>query len=150
MKKQIILFIGLIFSYNVISQTVPYKSFPQFNGNMEAYLKYNFVNRESVYVGKTFGDMMKDMEINPIQSIFTFVLSNDKYNNTAVTICLVFQHTNPKGNYSIRDPQLYIDWEDPIPLTSVLDLDKSYPQQKWVSQYYDFYKGRKIKKIWMY
>lgn len=73
-----------------------------------------------------------------------FCLDKIPYANN---ICLVFQHTNPNGNYSIRDPQLYIDWVDRIPFTSVNDLGKSYPQQKWVSQYYDFIKIKRLKKF---
>ena len=74
MKRTILLFIlsVLISSTLQAQQTLPYHSYSDFNGNVAAYLKYNFEYRSRVYSGKTFAQMMNDMEIQPLGYIAIF------------------------------------------------------------------------------
>lgn len=151
MNKQII-FIALCFfiTQNASSQSLPYKSFSQFNGDFETYLKYNFVERADFYKGKTFGDLMKDIEITPIEYFCTYSMSTTQGVDTKiVAVTIVFKHTGEGGKRRrVSDPQLIIVWEIPFSYTPWKSFDSQYPSDKWVNQHYEFFKDKKIKLIW--
>ncbi|MEI8273857.1 MAG: hypothetical protein WCG08_14675 [Paludibacter sp.] len=149
MKKLILLIaLSLFLTHNAISQTLPYKPFSQFNGDIESYLKYNFVDRSDYYKGKSFGDLMKDMETSPLEYFGTYLMPSQGNDILVTKITLVFKHTRADGRYSIRDTQIAIVWETPFSSTLWKDLNNQYPKNNWVIEHYDFFKDKKIKGIW--
>ena len=85
MKRTIILAITFVclFAHNAFSQQ-PYRTFKQCGEDIEKYLKYNFEERVEgnykLYEGKTFAQLMSDLEIKPLGFIHTALIgkhSND-------------------------------------------------------------------------
>ena len=82
-----VIILSFIITFTATSQTtLPYRSFSQFNGDIAAYLKYNFDDRSNQYQGKTFGDLMKDMEITPLDYYCQWMSTNsDKTSNPVIS-----------------------------------------------------------------
>ena len=101
MKRTILLFIlsVLISSTLQAQQTLPYHSYSDFNGNVAAYLKYNFEYRSRVYSGKTFAQMMNEMEIQPLGYIAIFQLPS----GTNPSIFLFFKNEKKGSFHELRD-----------------------------------------------
>ena len=145
MKRTILLFIlsVLISSTLQAQQTLPYHSYSDFNGNVAAYLKYNFEYRSRVYSGKTFAQMMNDMEIQPLGYIAVFQFPS----NINPSILLYFKAERKDKFHELRDDYITIIWETTISSESVIGLTKQYPDTMWVAQHYDFFKDKIIKRI---
>jgi len=145
MKRTILLFnlSVLISSTLQAQQTLPYHSYSDFNGNVAAYLKYNFEYRSKAYTGKTFAQMMNDMEIQPLGYIAIFQLPS----GTNPSILLYFKAERKDKFHELRDDYITIIWETTISSESVVGLTKRYPDTMWVAQHYDFFKDKIIKRI---
>ena len=145
MKRTILLFIlsVLISSTLQAQQTLPYHSYSDFNGNVAAYLKYNFEYRSKAYTGKTFAQMMNDMEIQPLGYIAVFQFPS----NINPSILLYFKAERKDKFHELRDDYITIIWETTISSESVIGLTKQYPDTMWVAQHYDFFKDKIIKRI---
>ena len=76
---------------NTDTIALTYRSYSQFNNDMGAYLEINFDKRSDCYKGKTFGEMMSDMEIIPIgySLIFSYYMNINK--TTVHSLDLIFQ-----------------------------------------------------------
>ena len=95
---------------NTDTIALTYRSYSQFNNDMGAYLETNFDKRSDCYKGKTFGEMMSDMEITPISysrvsSIYTYV---NKI--TVPYIELIFQHASNGTENPLKDIYIRIYW----------------------------------------
>jgi|GEM_PF-3282717 hypothetical protein len=142
-----ILLCGLVF-HSTSAQTLTYKHYSQFKGNVKAYLKANFEQRKSAYVGKTFAHLLKEMEIQPVG--FEAVI-RDSNEGTVSYIMLFLKRNNNKGiNDEIKDYYIYLDWTKPIPNSVIVPLIRQFSPEKWVSQHYDFFKDMIIKNIVVY
>lgn len=141
MKKLIILSAVMIYTtFTATSQTLPYRSFSQFNNDIGAYLLYNFDKRGDVYKGKTFAELMKDVEIEPLE--FLPILRSD---DLSTGISLGFKFSSKSHAYvPWKDEFITIRWEKTLESSLILSLIKTHPREKWVSQHYDFFKDLKI------
>jgi hypothetical protein len=141
-----ILLCGLVF-HSTSAQTLTYKPYSQFKGNVKAYLKTNFEQRKSAYVGKTFAYLLKEMEIQPVGFIGSYrEMADGKV--VCYNILLFFKHNNNRGiNHEILDDYIVIVWNKPFSNTALIQLVKQYPYDKWVSQHYDFFKNMVIQDI---
>ena len=150
-KLLIILVFGVsIFAVKAQQNTdtiaLTYRSYSQFNNNKGAYLEINFDKRSDCYKGKTFGELLRDLEINPIG--YEFASSVYWHNNitTVPYIELIFQHTS-NGTYSpLKDIYLRISWETHFDIREFENI-KQYPRSNWVSQHADFFRNKVIKSI---
>ena len=79
---------------NTDTMALTYRSYSQFNNDMGAYLEINFDKRSDCYKGKTFGEMMSEMEIIPIgySLIFSYYMNINK--TTVHSLVLIFQHAS--------------------------------------------------------
>jgi hypothetical protein len=147
MKKIILLISIVAFANNASAQCDQiYRFYRQFNNNIGAYLETNFDKRSDCYKGKTFGEMMSDMEITPIS--YSYVRSIYAYVNktTIPYIELIFQHAS-NGIYNpLRDIYIRIYWETPFDSKEFASI-KEYPISNWVSQHADFFSNKVIKSI---
>jgi hypothetical protein len=156
----------------------PYRSLKECGNDTVKYLKYNFMERGDIYLyqGKTFAQLLYDLEIKPIGllPIYSTTLgynSNGEGNKDGnVAIELYFKCSNHLGlkYHPLKDEYITISWEKTIlfrnssipsnsqisppvkgqmKYESVSDLFKAYPEYDWVPQYYDFFKDQKIKVI---
>lgn len=134
-----------IFAYTAKAQMLPYRPFSEFNNDIEGYLKYNFDERGNLYQGKTFAELMKDVEIKPLGYEVTSARSKTDNKSYILQIDVYFNHKIAYEYHPTMDAFLTIFWE--IPYLSILekDLEKQYPSDVWVSQHYDFFKDKKIK-----
>ena len=175
MKRTIILAITFVclFAHNAFSQQ-PYRTFKQSGEDIEKYLKYNFEERVEgnykLYEGKTFAQLMSDLEIKPLGFSYTGLAgttySDGRY--VIVSIDLYFTCRDGKKFSSRTDEYISIFWETPILNSNIAsrtkaklsppakgqkkyealsDLIAVYPTSKWVSQHYDFFKDHKIEII---
>ena len=131
---------------NTDTMALAYCSYSQFNNNKGAYLEINFDKRSDCYKGKTFGEMMSDMEITPISysrvsSIYTYV---NKI--TVPYIELIFQHASNGTENPLKDIYIRIYWETPFDSKELASI-KQYPRSNWVSQHADFFRNKVIKSI---
>lgn len=168
MQKKII--ISIIFSLiafnSLFCQKLPYRHFSEFNGNISAYIRYNFEERgQNPYNNCTFAQLMDDLEIKPIG--YTIAAGYfDK--NTFYQGGIALYFTKKGTEFScIKDDHITIWWETSVlhsnneilnrrllPVNrnakhynSVMELEQAYPGQIWVMQHYDFYKNLKIKGV---
>jgi hypothetical protein len=149
MQKLLLLSAALLCLYTAHSQQLPYCPYATFNNDVAAYLEYNFDTRgKTLYQGKTFDDLMKDMGIVPIGFMPTYTTSiSDNYTRNT-WIDLYFKHVNSDGRYDpLRDTFITIYWETPFISNALVDLIKQYPYSTWVSQHYDFFKDKVIESI---
>jgi len=125
----------------VDSQTKPFKTISQFNGNVMNYLKYNVDERADYYKGKTVAELLNDLDIAPIGFQGCF--------NDYGTIGIELYYKNYKENiYSeLADDYINIYFEKIIPDKEYHILRKEYPTEKWVPQHYDFFKDMIIKNV---
>jgi hypothetical protein len=147
MKKLIILIILIVsFSVNVISQ-LPYRPLSDYNGNKAAYLKYNFDERGSVYVGNTFENLLNNVELAPLGYI-RFMAESKNDNQTYILGITVFFSNYYSNNFSpLNDNYLTIWWETPFLLDEIKEVEKQYPANNWVVQHYNYFKDKRIKLI---
>ena len=131
---------------NTDTIALTYRSYSQFNNNKGAYLEINFDKRSDCYKGKTFGEMMSDMEISPIS--YSYVSSIYVYVNkvTIPYIELIFQHASNGTENPLKDIYIRVYWETPID-SNELDSINEYPLSNWVSQHTDFFRNKVIKSI---
>jgi hypothetical protein len=142
--KKLIIFTAVLFftTLTATSQTLPYRPFSEFNNDIGAYLQYNFDKRGDAYIGKTFAELMKDMELKPLE--FTPIFRSDSKSSG---ISLGFKFTSTAHFLPWKDEFITIMWEIPFDDYLMLSLRKTYPSEKWVTQHYDFFKDLKIKKV---
>jgi hypothetical protein len=143
MKKLIILSAVMIYTtFTATSQTLPYRPFSQFNNEIGAYLLYNFDKRGDVYKGKTFSELIKDMELKPLDFLPIFRTGPSTSQFAGISLCFSFISTTHYIPW--KDEFITIMWETPLESSLILSLIKTYPREKWVSQHYDFFKDLKI------
>ena len=68
MQKKIIITVvlSLVAFHSLFCQQLPSRKFSEYNGNIGTYLQYNFEARgETYYAGRTFAQLMADLEITP-------------------------------------------------------------------------------------
>jgi len=139
------MFIGFNF---VDSQTKPYKTISQFNGNVMNYLNYNVQQRADFYKGKTIAALLSDLEIEPIG--FDYIMQTN--NSTPDVLCaiyLYFSHYEPNEFSELKDEYLVICFEKPITpqeFHKVKD-DSIYSNFIWSQKYYNFFKDMIIEKV---
>ena len=64
MKKIILLSILIVSALCVKAQcNLPYKSISDFKNDTSAFVMYNFMDRADCYAGKTFADVITDLQI---------------------------------------------------------------------------------------
>jgi len=167
MKKTIILALTFvcIFAQTTFSQQ-PYRSLKESGNDTVKYLKYNFKDRgkADLYNGKTFAELMSELEIKPI-GMHRSMLNTD--NGIIITgVILFFTQIHKSGYSELNDENLWIMWETPIPFRngaaiekaklsppvkgqkkyySAYELFTAYPQKEWIPEFYDFFKDQKIK-----
>ncbi len=156
----------VLVSSSVFCQQLPYRKFLQFNGDIGAYLKYNFEERGNyLYAGRTFAQLMADLEINPILYTSTsWYFRGDIANQTGI---ILYFTINGEKLSIVKDQHISIYWEtsvfhsnekirlkrldkgnkDAKHYNSVMELNLAYPEDKWVKEHYDFYKNFRIKSI---
>ena len=171
MKRTIILAISFVclFAHNTFSQQ-PYRTFKQCDNDIKKYLKYNFKDRvgnNQLYQGKTFAQLMSDLEIKPLG--FARVIKSSSGNDSYLAgIYLFFTCYNGVEYSEPKDEYLAIGFETPILHSSSATREKArlsppikgqkkydspsdlvdvYPENKWVSQHYNFFKDQKIEAI---
>jgi hypothetical protein len=150
MKKLIILSAVLIYTTLAAkSQTLPYRPFSQFNNDIGAYLLYNFDKRCDVYTGKTFAELMKEMELKPLEVSPMFETTMDISSETYIVgIRLGFKFSSTSHAYvPWKDDFITIIWKTRFEDSKYQELRKQYPIEKWVSQHFDFFKDIEIKKV---
>jgi hypothetical protein len=117
-----------------------YKPYVQYNGDIASYLQYNFGQRANVYNGKTFADLMNDIEIKPLE--FSPMFRTD---NVSTGIFLGFKFSSESHAFvPWKDEFITIRWEMPFNDSLMLSLIKTYPYKIWVTQHYDFFKNLRI------
>ncbi|MDR1543728.1 MAG: hypothetical protein LBS50_04825 [Prevotellaceae bacterium] len=135
---------SILFSFleNITSQSIlPYKQLDEFNGNINAYLKYNFDSRAEFYKNKSFEMLMNDVELQPVgfSVIYSTSMHGPDNNNYLYAIELYFNHFNENVYNPILDSYITVYWENP-PLTSgIEDLVVNFSSEQWVQQHYDFF-----------
>ena len=131
---------------NTDTIALTYRSYSQFNNDMGAYLEINFDKRSDCYKGKTFGEMMSDMEIIPIgySLIFSYYMNINK--TTVHSLDLIFQHASNGTENPLKDIYIRIYWETPFESKELASI-KQYPRSNWVSQHADFFRNKVIKSI---
>ncbi len=131
---------------NTDTIALAYRSYSQFNNDMGAYLEINFDKRSDCYKGKTFGEMMSDMEIIPVgySLIFSYYININK--TTVHSLDLIFKHKEDLKNNELKDIYIRIYWETPFD-NQELESIKQYPRSNWVSQHADFFRNKVIKSI---
>ena len=148
MKKTVLIFAFIAMAGSLSAQIPAYRSLAQFNGDIDKYLYFNFEIRCEAYTGKTFADLFKDLEIQPIGfvSAMSFVYGMNK-GSYDVRIDLLFKHYSDK--YSALDSYISIEWEIPVEGSLVRALTSQYPDEPWVPQHYEFFKNMKIKYVYI-
>ena len=131
---------------NTDTIALTYRSYSQFNNNKGAYLEINFDKRSDCYKGKTFGEMLKDLELNPIGYSLGYKYSTYTNKTTVSCIDLIFKHKEDLKNNELKDIYICIYWESPFD-TQELESIKQYPKSNWVSQHADFFRNKVIKSI---
>ncbi len=147
MKKLIILIIATFcFANNILSQ-IPYRPYSQYNGDKASYLKFNFDERGNLYQGKTFADLIKDIEITPIGYYVFGSISKVDNRGYVLGIDLYFSHYDNINYHPIKDIYLTIYWDSPILDDNVKLLEKQFPSESWVIQHYYYFQDKKIKMV---
>ncbi|MBP1637971.1 MAG: hypothetical protein H6Q18_760 [Bacteroidetes bacterium] len=123
------------------SQTKPFKTISQFNGNVMNYLKYNVDERADYYKGKTVAELLKDLDIAPIGFHGWYVDSG------TIGIQLYFKNYDEKNYSELADDYINIFFEKIIPRNEYHTIRKEYPTEKWVPQHYDFFKDMIIRRV---
>ncbi|MTK52891.1 hypothetical protein [Paludibacter sp.] len=140
MKKIILIFASMLLVCNLFSQQpIPnYKALKSFKGDTKSYLKKNFVDRQNVYIGKTIGELLKEIEMKPT--------GFDFYNSAGycMGINLFFES---KPGFPAGKKILSIAFEEPFTMKPLANIMKVYPCDTWVNAHYEFFKDKKIKKI---
>ena len=173
MKKTIILAITFlcVFAQTSLSQK-PYRSFRECSNDTIKYLKYNFLERgdNSLYKGKTFAQLMSNVEIKPIN--FWLVSNEDPSNDISVVTGIELFFTSSTGNKArsnpLRDQYIEIYWETPILHSSTATKTKArlsppvkgqkkyesaseffsvYTLGLWIPEFYEYFKDQKIKAV---
>ena len=123
MKKLILFFaavLAMCYSNSALAQcTLPYRALSTFNNDTIAYLKYNFTDRADCYKGKTFEEVVTDLNI-PIASFLAYD-NGDIYGDSYLKcagIDLYFVSYEDR-NYrekilNVFFPSLIIKWETPL------------------------------------
>ena len=150
--KLLTIFIFVVSAFAVRAQqntdtiALTYRSYSQFNNDMGAYLEINFDKRSDCYKGKTFGEMMSDMEIIPVgySLIFSYYININK--TTVHSLDLIFKHKEDLKNNELKDIYIRIYWETPFESKEFASI-KQYPPSNWVSQHTDFFRNKVIKSI---
>ena len=174
MKKSIILAITFlcVFAQTSFSQR-PYRSFRECSNDTIKYLKYNFLERgdNSLYKGKTFAQLMSDVEIKPISLWISG--SYDPRTDISLVTGIGLYFTSSTGNkarsHPLKDQYIRIYWETPILQRSIETKTKArlsppvkgqkkyesaseffsvYTLGLWIPEFYEYFKDQKIKAIY--
>jgi len=132
---------------NTDTIALTYRSYSQFNNDMGAYLETNFDKRSDCYKGKTFGEMMSDMEIIPVGYEYAFIVNTNK--TKVPCIDLFFKHASNSTYSPLKDIYISIYFETPFDILEFESI-KQYPPSppsNWVSQHADFFRNKVIKSI---
>ena len=129
---------------NTDTMALTYRSYSQFNNDMGAYLEINFDKRSDCYKGKTFGEMMSEMEISPIGYEYAFIVNTNK--TKVPCIDLIFKHASNLTHSPLKDIYISIYFETPFDILEFESI-KQYPPSNWVSQHADFFRNKVIKSI---
>jgi hypothetical protein len=147
MKKLLFLSLFVLASFTTMAQTLPYRSYAEFNGDIGAYLKYNFEDRGNLYQGKTIGDLLKDVELTPIG--YSPTLAELKEDGQTYMICIDIYFKNKiKGKFNpLRDDYLTIYLEPYVLWSELENQYKKNEGDKWTQQDYEVIKNKKIKVV---
>jgi hypothetical protein len=148
MKKLLFLSFFVLASFTTMAQTLPYRSYAEFNGDMGAYLKYNFEDRGNLYQGKTIGDLLKDVELTPIGYSAGLAEAKADGQTYVLELYIVFKRKKDGEFNSLRDEYLTVYIEEPWFLWSELKpYYDIYTGKKWTQQDYEVIKDKKIKVV---
>jgi len=151
MKRQIILLFALILvlssgqtwaQWRHSKADLPYRSFTTFNGDTAAYLEFNYSIRNVQYVGKTVGEILKELEFPALYIVEVGMRSSSGGSPTTVPslslgIRQVGQEPNP-----IKDYYIFLRFENPP------SLDKFWESggrnKVFTPKLYDFIKDLRV------
>jgi hypothetical protein len=147
MKKTALIIFILACSSTSITSQLPYRSFAQFNGDEEAYLKYNFVERGNLFEGKTLAELLNSNELLPLG--YERFLGQSKTDNHTYLIAISLYFSRDYGNdfSPFRDQYLTIFWETPVVFDELKAIEKLFPAKYWTDQHYNYFKDKKIKLV---
>lgn len=134
MKKYlIIIFLGIVSSYNTYSQTdtrvseikdTPYVALKKYNGDTLGYVQQNFIDNKSKYIGKELNILLSDLEI-PVKSCLISSSTRNVKDMPETYLQFYSPTESTKRRYSKHRPvDIIIIWSQPLPIDSGIFLIK--------------------------
>jgi hypothetical protein len=147
MKKLLIVILAFTCYTTAALCQLPYRPLSEFNGDKGAYLKYNFEEREDLFIGHTFAYLLSSSELPPTGHVRVMAISKNDNNSYMIGIYLYFSRKFPNSFNPFKDDYLTIYWETPFTFDDLQILEKQFPANQWVPEHYNYFKDKKIKMI---
>lgn len=128
---------------DTIVNPVVYYPYSRFYGDVRSYLKYNFEKRSYIYSGKTFENLMKDLELTPLSYGPMMKCCNP---HVCFAIELYFKNIG-KENSPLFDDYLVVYWKTDIIAEDIWKLSDLCPNYKWTDASSNFFKDKIVYKI---
>lgn len=151
--RKIFLIITILFTIVAMSlyaqssgASKPYKPLSDFGTDTIAFLHYNFNERADQYKGKTIAEILKDAQIPPK----SFVPSSSMYEGKVDGIGIYFDHYTSYERLEryTTDGYLYIYIYFMMNSKPLYDFMRSYDEDHWVIQHYNFFRNVKADRVY--
>ena len=128
-------------------ETLPYKAASMFEGDTAMYLEYNYTIRSAQYKGKTFGEIIGELEY-PVLYMAEITMISNFSSPSRVSILNMCIHQVGEKFHLFKDYTLSVWFENPPDSEDFKKITGNYrdnPFPELTPQLYEFLKDLKIK-----